>query len=236
MSETRQSDLRRCALSPLLVRAFAWRGFRRVSLRLARNLEGGEFYSATLRDIFEKYFGVKIGAYSYGQCFIPGAFPAGVTVGRYVSIALNVKIYLRNHPLERLSLHPFFYSKHFGFVQEDSVPVGSLEIGHDAWLGQGAIITPGCKRIGNGAVVGAGAIVTKDVPDFAVVGGNPARIIRYRFSEELQELILMSRWWEKSVDEIAPIMQHMNEPLSLATLNHPLLGNEYAKTETTARY
>jgi hypothetical protein len=69
-----------------------------------------------------------------------------------------------------------------------------------------------------------------------VVGGNPARIIRYRFSEELQELILMSRWWEKSVDEIAPIMQHMNEPLSLATLSHPLLGNEYAKTETTARY
>ena len=116
------------------------------------------------------------------------------------------------------------------------MPIGSLEIGHDAWLGQGAIITPGCKRIGTGAVVGAGAIVTKDVPDFAVVGGNPARIIRYRFSADLQELILTSRWWEKSVDEIAPLMQHMNQPLSLATLNHPLLGNEYAKQEATAQY
>ncbi len=236
MRDVQPSELRRCSLSPWLVRAFAHRGFRRVSISLARRLEGGEFYSGTLRDIFEKYFQVKIGAYSYGQCFIPGAFPAGVTVGRYVSIALNVKVYLRNHPLERLSLHPFFYSKHFGFVQEDSVPIGSLEIGHDAWLGQGAIITPGCKRVGIGAVVGAGAIVTKDVPNFAVVGGNPARIIRYRFSEELQDLILMSRWWEKSVDEITPLMQHMNQPLSLASLNHPLLANEYSKSETTARY
>jgi acetyltransferase-like isoleucine patch superfamily enzyme len=202
-------------------------------LSLVRRLEGGEFYSATLRDILEKYHGVRVGAYSYGDCLVPGAFPAGVTVGRYVSVAENVKIFLRNHPLERLSLHPFFYNRQLGFLQEDSVALGSFEIGHDAWIGAGATFTPGCKRVGLGAAVGAGAVVTKDVPDFAIVGGNPARILRYRFSDAVQEVIRESRWWEKPIGEIAKVMESMLRPVSLEEgQHHPLLGGSSGVART----
>ncbi|HLX43617.1 MAG TPA: CatB-related O-acetyltransferase [Bryobacteraceae bacterium] len=231
------SELRHCLWSDLLVRAYGWKHCRRIAISLARRLEGGDFYSATLREILEKYHGVRVGAYSYGRALDPGAFPSGVSVGRFVSIASTVKVFLRNHPLERLSLHPFFYSKVLGFMREDSVAHGTLEIGHDAWLGDNSMIMPGCNRVGIGAVVGAGAVVTRDVPDFAIVGGNPARIIRYRFSPDLRQLILASRWWEKPVNEIVPMMKHMMEPLSSVAGQHPLLANQpvYAEIASEPR-
>jgi acetyltransferase-like isoleucine patch superfamily enzyme len=187
-------------------------------------LEGGDLYSSSLRQILEKYHGVKAGAYSYGEGLIPGAFPPGVTIGRYVSIASGVRVFLRNHPLERLSLHPFFYNRRLGFLKEDSIAGGTLEIGHDAWLGERAIITPGCARIGTGAVVGAGAVVTKDVPDFGIVAGNPARLIRYRFPENTREIILASRWWELSVEQVAKHMPEMTKSVGDEPWQHPLLS------------
>jgi len=190
---------------------------------MAQRLEGGEFYSSTQRIILEEYFGVRVGAYSYGECMIPGAFPRGVTVGRYVSVAPGVRVYLRNHPLDRLSLHPFFYNKHLGWLNTDSIVTGALEIGHDAWLGERVIITPSCRVIGIGAVVGAGAVVTKDVPDFAVVAGNPAKIIRYRFEQETREMIKASRWWERSAEECATLMTEMTVALADLPHRHPLL-------------
>lgn len=219
------SELRRCLLAPWLLSIYRWQRFRWLSLGVIRRLEGSDFYSATLRDILDKYHGVRVGAYSYGECMIPGSFPPGVTVGRYVSVASDVRVFLRNHPFERLSLHPFFYNSHLGWLKEDSVSSGSLNIGHDSWLGERAIITPSCKHIGIGAVVGAGSVVTKDVPEFGIVAGNPARLIRYRFPEELRELIKASRWWEKSVDECALFIRHMTEPLLATSLHHPLLTN-----------
>jgi acetyltransferase-like isoleucine patch superfamily enzyme len=108
-------------------------------------------------------------------------------------------------------------------VPEDNLPRGRLEIGHDAWLGVNSIITTGCHRIGIGAVVGAGAVVTKDVPDFAIVGGNPARILRYRFPEDLRQRILDSRWWERSIDECAESISAMTQPLT-EIADHPLLS------------
>src|ERR1017187_4066715 len=174
---------RRSILSSAILAAYRWGRVRGICMSVLEQLEGGAFYSSTLRRILERYHGVRVGAYSYGECMVPGSWPAGVRVGRYVSVAPGVRVFLRNHPYDRLSMHPFFYNKKLGWVAEDTITSGTLEIGHDAWIGERVIITPGCRRIGIGAVVGAGAVVTKDVPDFAMVGGNPARLIRYRFPE-----------------------------------------------------
>ena len=158
--------------------------------------------SATLRTIMSRFHGVEIAAHSYG-CFDPLRFPPAILVDRYVSIGPQVTIYRRNHPLDRLSLHPYFYNPNCGAAGSANVPTESLEIGADAWLGAHAIILPGCRRIGRGAVIAAGAVVTRDVPDYAVVGGNPARLIRMRFDVEGIKMAEHSRWWECSPEQAA---------------------------------
>ena len=219
-------ELQKSMFSRLLVAAYRWRPLRSLSLRMALSLEGGQFYSATVRIILERYYKVRVGAYSYGEGLLPGVFPPGVTVGRYVSMAPGVRVFLRNHPVERLSLHPFFYNSQLGFVAQDTITSGVLEIGHDAWIGERVIITPGCSRIGLGAVIGAGAIVTKDVPDFGVVAGNPAKFLRFRFPPDMQDIIRNSKWWERSVKDCARHIACLTTPLDCRQLFvNPLLAD-----------
>jgi len=200
-------DLERSRLAPLLLRAYALRPLRSVCVNLALRLEGGAFHSATLRRLLARYHGVRIGAYSYGPCLTPGLFPAGVTIGRYVSIGHGVRVFLRNHPMDRPSMHPFFFNSRLGYIAQDTVPMSRLWIGHDAWIGENAIITPSCHRIGIGAVIGAGAVVTRDVPDFAVVAGNPAALIRYRFSANTVEHLRRMRLWEHRPQVLRDMMR-----------------------------
>ncbi|MFK7788083.1 MAG: hypothetical protein AB8C95_01150 [Phycisphaeraceae bacterium] len=99
-------------------------------------------------------------------------------------------------------------------VDHEGLDAGLLRIEHDVWLGRNAVILPGCRRIGIGAVVGAGAVVTRDVPDFAIIGGVPGKVLRYRYGEETRGKVLASRWWEKTPEALAQDMAKMIRPAS----------------------
>lgn len=173
-----------------------WR-IGRILIHLAMRLEGGAMWSETAREIMTQFHGVRIGDFSYGNCFDPAIIPPNIKIGRYVSIAPGVRMIVQNHPVERCSTHPVFYEETPGVASTANLPAGRLEVGNDVWIGCNAVITPGCRNIGNGAVIGAGAIVTRDVPAYAIVAGNPAREIRKRFADDRIKKLQASRWWEQ---------------------------------------
>lgn len=128
-------------------------------------------------------------------------------VGRYSCIGPYVRTTSGTHPIDMVSVHPAFYSirKQIGvtFVTEQRFDENMdrkyhTMIGNDVWIGDSALLMEGIS-IGNGAVVAAGSVVTKDVPDYAIVAGVPAEIIRYRFSETDIRALLDIKWWDKDV-------------------------------------
>lgn len=189
------------------------RRLRNFVLDMVTKLEGGEMLSPTLRRIFLEYHHVEIGMYSYGSCFVPMSIGTHTKIGRYCSFAAGALRFNGNHPMKFRSMHPYFYSPAYGYVQEELIPRSELVIGNDVWVGQNAIILPRVKKIGDGAVIGAGAVVTKDVPDFAVVSGNPAKVIKYRFSKETQGEIKASKWWDKDIKELQKDFDEFTRPL-----------------------
>ncbi|MGP8153993.1 MAG: CatB-related O-acetyltransferase [Smithella sp.] len=192
------------SLNKILYRLYALnnRRLRDIIQSIISNNEGGAVRSKTLRKIFHDYHDITIGMYSYGGCFDLHNIPAGTVIGRYCSFARNVYILSGNHPFTNKSMHPFFYSPYFGYVDELSITRTKLVIENDIWIGQNAIILPSVNRIENGAVIAAGAVVSKNVPPFAIVAGNPAKIIKYRFSQQVIDQITQSAWWEKDINEI----------------------------------
>lgn len=195
----------RSALSKPLQALYRFGGLRKRVTSLCRRLEGGEVYSETLRDIQRRYYGVEVGRYTYGVFDPANPLPHGTTVGRYASIAPGVKAYRRTRDWRRLALHPFFFNASLGVIKEEQYPLDQenpLKIGHDVWIGYNTVILHECTEIGNGAVIGAGSTVTTNIPPFALAVGSPAKIVKYRFSDELQREITASDWWSLSPEEI----------------------------------
>ena len=168
---------------------------------------GGVFFTKTLRDIFEHFYDIKIGMYSYGGVFNARIFyPAKVTIGNYCTIASILSVYRRNHPIQRVSTHPLFYNNIYSALKNDCLDIPSnnpLYIGHDVWIGRSSIILPGCNTIGDGAIIGAGSVVSKDVEPYTIVVGNPARILRRRYPKNIEEKIIESKWWLQPLSSLA---------------------------------
>jgi phosphonate metabolism protein (transferase hexapeptide repeat family) len=125
-------------------------------------------------------------------------------IGKYCNIAAGVRINPTNHPMDRASLHHFTYrsrSHHLAAADDAAVFAWRLEhrvaIGPDVWIGHNAIILPG-RSVGIGAAIGAGAVVTKDVPDYTIVAGNPARPIRRRVDKATEMRLKRIAWWDWS--------------------------------------
>ena len=139
------------------------------------------------------------------NCFLKNA-----VIGRYTCIANDVRTVSGTHPSKNyVSIHPAFYAKKtpigLTYVKKDRFEEYNwldrqknitVLIGNDVWLGEGVRILDGVK-IGDGVIAGAGALIVNDVPPYAVVGGVPAKIIRYRFSEMQREKLLKIKWWNQ---------------------------------------
>lgn len=147
----------------------------------------------------------RVGAYTY---FMGGKIRTLESIGRYCSVAIGVSIGELNHPIDWLSTSSFQYNKRFAWFNPElsSVIVEDAKakkadttktapvIGHDVWIGANVTILRGVT-IGSGAIIAAGAVVTKDVAPYSIVGGVPAKHLRFRFPEEIRTRLLNLNWW-----------------------------------------
>lgn len=127
-------------------------------------------------------------------------------IGRFCQIAAGVEFMMNgaNHQMNAVSTFPFYTLEGWDMEPPEmkDLPIkGDTVIGNDVWIGQNALILPGV-HVGDGAIIGANSVVGKDVSPYTVVAGNPARVIRNRFDDELTGLLLRFRWWDKEIEEI----------------------------------
>jgi phosphonate metabolism protein (transferase hexapeptide repeat family) len=148
---------------------------------------------------------VSLGRFSYTG---PYCILQNTQVGSFSNIAAMVRIGPTNHPMERATLHHFTYRrKMYAFDEADDEDFFEHRkkqlayIGHDTWIGHGAIIMPGV-RIGTGAIIGSGAVVTKNIDDYAIAVGVPAKTIKKRYSDVLIKQLLEIQWWDWSYETI----------------------------------
>lgn len=156
---------------------------------------------------------IQMGKYSYGKPEI--CWPhvnAKLIVGKFTSIAAHVKVYLSNgqgHDSTFVSTYPFSYIHENIFtnvVNNSKDTNGNVTIGNDVWIGEHVTILSGVT-IGDGSIIAACSVVVKDVQPYSIVGGNPAKFIKYRFTEDHIKKIVEMKWWDWDDDKI---QQHIH--------------------------
>ena len=168
---------------------------------------------------------IQYGRYCYGKPNVVAGYSDSSTIqtGNFCSIATDVTFLSGGfHRLETVSTYPLgqHMGEQFGGMHDEeqdlecgAKPHGRINektiVGNDVWIGHGAFISSGIK-IGDGAVIGAKSVVTKDVPPYAIVGGNPAKLIRYRFNEEVVKKFLKIKWWDWSDEKIYENRQYFD--------------------------
>lgn len=186
---------------------------RKIAVKLINRLDGGEFNSTIIRQIYREKYKMEVGICSYG-CFSPGFnYNGTMVIGNYCSFAVGVQFIPGNHPMTKVSTHPLFHRAEYGCVkiQKKTSPPILTKVGHDVWIGRNALILPNCRNIGNGAVIGAGAVVTHDVEPYTIVAGNPAKVIRKRFSDDEIEMLESSKWYELSPEKLKGSFEYADD-------------------------
>lgn len=161
---------------------------------------------------------IEIGDYSYASSFNPPAdwaawlapylyqgAPERLVIGRFCQIADQVRIITAsaNHPMQGFSTYPFAIFDR-SRLSEYIGQLGTLRdttIGNDVWIGDGAVILPGAQ-IGNGVIIGAHAVVAGKIPDYAIIAGNPGRVVRMRFDTKTIARLMALQWWNWPIDRI----------------------------------
>lgn len=180
---------------------------RSCDFRLKSKIINSKFEGANIIDTGTTVIDSKIG---YSTVIGPSGRVINTEVGRYCSIGPNLRCVIGTHPSSVfVSTCNLFYStkqpRGFSYVTRnkfeefkfaDKLRKKSIVIGNDVWIGDSVIILEGVT-IGDGAIIAAGSVVTKDIQPYSIVGGIPARLIKYRFSEKEIEFLLKFRWWNR---------------------------------------
>ncbi len=179
------------------------------------------------RKIRKKTF--EIGDYTYGKPEIKRyGSSAKLKIGKYCSIAGRVRILLGgNHRTDWVTTYPFEFPEgcspwpEIPVVKNHTTSKGDVVIGSDVWIGHGSMILSGVT-VGDGAVIGACSVVTKDVPPYAVVAGNPARVLRKRFDDQTIQKLLTLRWWDWPAEKVGEKLHILRSPqIELLFENRP---------------
>ncbi len=167
----------------------------------------------TIRAIYGNMDKVHIGRYTYGEIYVSSPNTEyELWVGDFCSIAGDVKFLLgADHAVDRISTYPFRSMILNNGI--DAISKGNIVVGDDVWIGEGAIILSNVN-IGQGAVVSAGAVVTRDVPPYAIVGGIPAKVIKYRFRQEIIDRLMRIDYKNLTIEKIEILVNKLSTEIS----------------------
>ncbi|MBR5674208.1 MAG: CatB-related O-acetyltransferase [Muribaculaceae bacterium] len=133
-------------------------------------------------------------------------------IGKFCAIARGVEFVMNgaNHRMDCVTTYPFYimggdWGTAIAPVKEELPLKGDTVIGNDVWIGQNVTVMPGV-HIGDGAIIGTNSVVASDIPPYAIAVGNPCRVVKMRFDDELISLLLQFKWWDKSIEEIETLM------------------------------